>query len=131
MPGKSVLRGFIEDPFSNTSYTSGTPVRISITHADGTPLEIVALPEGSKTRQDNGLVVSYDFTAIPEVSGSFSTQIDIPQNIFTEDDYVVTAKYLDDSATLSFSIIDPLALNPYIRTLLPPTGERRGPGWTL
>ena len=104
------LRGFIEDPFSNTSYTSGTPVRISITHADGTPLEIVALPEGSKTRQDNGLVVSYDFTAIPEASGSFSTQIDIPQNIFTEDDYVVTAKYLDDSASLSFSIIDPLDL---------------------
>ena len=104
------LNGFIEDPFGNSSYTSGTPVRISITHEDGTPLEIVGLSSGSKTRHDGGVIVSYDFTAIPESSGSFSTQIDIPQNIFNEGDYLITAKYLDDVATLSFRIIDPLNL---------------------
>ena len=105
-----ILNGFIEDPFGNSSYTSGTPVRISISHEDGSPLEIVGLSSGSKTRHDGGVAVSYDFTAVPEASGSFSTQIDIPRNIFTEDRYLVTAKYLDDVATLSFTVIDPLNL---------------------
>ena len=104
------LNGFIEDPFGNSSYTSGTPVRISIAHEDGTPLEIVGLSSGSKTRHDGGVIVSYDFTAVPEASGSFSTQIEIPQNIFTEGGYLVTAKYLGDVATLSFSVVDPLNL---------------------
>ena len=104
------LNGFIEDPFGNSSYTSGTPVRISITHEDGTPLEIVGLSSGSKTRHDGGVIVSYDFTAVPEASGSFATRIDIPQNIFTEGGYIVTAQYLGDVVTLSFSVVDPLSL---------------------
>ena len=105
------ISGFITDPFSNSSYGSGVPVRISISHEDGTPIEIVALRSGSQTRNADGISVSYDFTAIPETSGQYSLQIDVTQGIFTEGIYTVKSQYFDNVATKTFSIIDDLDLD--------------------
>ena len=137
---KMTLSGFIEDPFSNSSYVTGTPVTISISHEDGTPLEIIGLPEGGKTRARSGIVITYDFTAIPDTSGRFSVQVDITKNIFTEGNYVVKAEYLHNVAINTFSIIDLLDLKDgaiisldkeiyglgetiYLTGIFPPTGD--------
>ncbi|MGI9565508.1 MAG: lamin tail domain-containing protein [Nitrosopumilus sp.] len=138
---KITLTGFIQDPFSNSSYVTGTPVNISISHEDGTPLEIIGLSGGSKTRVgEGGVNVNYDFTAIPETSGSYSMQIDITKNIFTVGNFVVKAQYLGDVATSTFSVTDPLELTDgaiisindevyglgetvYLTGILPPTGN--------
>ena len=134
------ISGLIEDPFSNSSYDSGVPVRISINHEDGTPIEIVALQPGSQTRNNDGITVAYDFTAIPETSGNYSVKIDATQSVFTEGTYVVKAQYFDDVATKTLSIIDNLDLDDgaiisldkdvyglgetvYLTGLLPPTGN--------
>ena len=106
------ITGFIQDPFSNSSYATGTPVDISISHEDGIALEIIGLSSGSKTRVDQGgVVVSYDFTAIPETSGNYSLVFDITKNIFIEGNYVITAHYLGDVAKTVFSVSDPLKLD--------------------
>ena len=102
--------GFIKDPFSNSSYVTGTPVNISISHEDGTSLEIVGLDSNSKTRSDGGVIVDYDFTAIPESSGTYSTQIDIANSIFEKGNYFLKAEYLGDAITKTFSVINPLEL---------------------
>ncbi|MHA7647578.1 lamin tail domain-containing protein [Nitrosopumilus sp. S4] len=103
------LNGFIRDPTANSSYVAGTPVKISISHEDGSPLEIIALAPGAKTRTNNGVVVAYDFTAIPSVSGSYSLDITVSKNIFTVGNYVVKSQYAGHTATKTFSIIDPLS----------------------
>ena len=134
------ISGLIKDPFSNSSYDSGVPVSISINHEDGTPIEIVALQPGSQTRNNDGITVAYDFTAIPETSGNYSVKIDATQSVFTEGTYVVKAQYFDDVATKTLSIIDNLDLDDgaiisldkdvyglgetvYLTGLLPPTGN--------
>ena len=134
------ISGLIEDPFSNSSYDSGVPVRISINHEDGSPIEIVALQSGSQTRNNDGITVAYDFTTIPETSGNYSVKIDATRSVFTEGTYVVNAQYFDDVATKTFSIIDNLDLDDgaiisldkdvyglgetvHLTGLLPPTGN--------
>ena len=108
---RMTITGFIQNPFSNSSYVTGTPVNISISHEDGTALEIVGLASGSKTRTDvGGVIVGYDFTAIPETSGNYSLQIDITKNIFTEGNFVIKAEYLGNVALNTFTVNDPLAL---------------------
>lgn len=104
------VTGFIKDPFSNSSYVSGTPVNISITHEDGTPLEIIGLDNNAQTRSNGGVIVDYDFTAIPESSGTYSTQIDIANSIFTEGNYILKAEYLGLTATKNFNIFNSLDL---------------------
>ena len=104
------ITGFIENPFANSSYVSGTPVKISISNEDGSPLEIIGVPEGTK-RISDGVVVAYEFTAIPEVSGSYSTQIDIIKNIFAEGDYLLNVEYLEHSNSAIFAVNDLLALD--------------------
>lgn len=104
------LNGFIRDPAANSSYVAGTPVKISISHEDGSPLEIIALASGAKTRTNNGVVVAYDFTAIPSISGSYSLDIAVSKNIFTVGNYVVKSQYAGHTATKIFSIIDPLTI---------------------
>ena len=104
------VSGFIEDPYGNPSYVTGTPVNISISNKDGSALEIIGVPEGTK-RVADGVAVAYEFTAVPETSGAYSTQIDIIKNIFVEGDYVLHAEYLEHSAAVSFSVNDPLALD--------------------
>ena len=42
------VSGFIEDPYGNPSYVTGTPVKISISNTDGSSLEIIGVPEGTK-----------------------------------------------------------------------------------
>ena len=137
---KMIISGFIADPFSNSSYGSGVPVNISISHEDGTPLEIIGLDAGAKTRVNSGVSVAYEFTAIPETSGRYSTQINITENIFVEGKYVVKAKYLDDTVTQTFFVTDPLDLKDgaiisidkevyglgetvYLTGKMPPTGN--------
>ena len=105
---KMIISGFIADPFSNPSYGTGIPVNISISHEDGSPLEIIGL-KGS-TRTTGGVVVTYDFTAIPETSGRYSTPLDITTTVFSEGNYVIKAQYLDNVATKTFAVIDSLDL---------------------
>lgn len=131
---KMAIRGFIKDPFSNSSYQSGAAVNISISHEDGTPLEITSL-----SKRDN-VVVGYVFTAIPETSGSYSTQIDLSQSVFSDGNYIIKSQYLDHTITKTFSITNPLELTDgavisldkevyglgetvYLTGILPPTGD--------
>ncbi len=104
---KITLSGIVKDPFSNSSYTTGTPVNISISHEDGTPLEIIGLLKESKggSRNIDNVVVQYDFTSIPEISGAYSISVDATKTVFTEGKYVVTSQYLDHVVTSTFSII--------------------------
>ena len=103
------VSGFIEDPFGNSSYVTGTPVNISITNKDGSPLEIIGVPEGTK-RISDGIVIAYEFTAIPDVSGTYSTNIDIIKNIFMDGDYLLKVEYLDHSNSAIFSVSDHLVV---------------------
>jgi hypothetical protein len=105
---KIIFSGFVKDPFSNSSYSTGTPVKISIFHEDGTPLRINDLQEAK--RLNGAGLINYDFTAIPETSGRFSVQVDVSKNIFSVGNYVVKAQYLSHIATSTFSIADSLNL---------------------
>ena len=105
-----IITGFVLDPYSSSSYQTGSSVKISISHEDGTPLEIVSLPQGERTLATGGVVVGYDFTAVPETSGRYSVQVDITQNIFTAGNYVVKSQYADDTATNTFTILNSLDL---------------------
>ncbi|MEK6871153.1 MAG: hypothetical protein AABX09_06435, partial [Thermoproteota archaeon] len=62
--------GFIVNPASSSSFQTSS-VNISISHEDGSPLEIIGVDKvgGAKTREKNGIIVAYEFTAIPESSG--------------------------------------------------------------
>ena len=138
-----IINGFVKNLFSNSSYETGSSVNISIAHEDGTPLEIIGLLNEAKggTRAETGIVVAYDFTAIPETSGSYSVQIDITTSIFTEGKYVLTSQYAKDIVTTTFTVIDPLDLKDgaiisldkevyglgetvSLTGVLPPTGDR-------
>ncbi|MFQ5497157.1 MAG: lamin tail domain-containing protein [Nitrosopumilus sp.] len=133
------ISGFIKDPFGNSSYKTGTPVKISIYRDDGTQLEITGVPKGTKRSTTGGVSVAYDFTAIPESSGNFSLSVDVSKSIFSEGNYIIKAEYLGDIATHAVSIVDSLDLEGAIFSLdkdvyglgetvhltgiLPPTGE--------
>jgi len=110
MGNEMIFSGFIKEPFSNSSYQTGSSVKVSISHEDGTPLEIIGLPEGGKRLSSGGIVVAYDFTAIPEISGSYSVRVDVTQSIFTAGNYVVKSEYLENTATNTFTIVDLLDL---------------------
>ena len=138
---KMIISGLIKDPFGNSSYETGSSVNISISHEDGTPLEIIGLLKEAKTRESGGVVVAFVFTAVPETSGNYSVQIDVAKLIFADGNYVVKAQYLDKTATKTFTVIDPLDLKEgaiilldkeiyglgdtvYLTGILPPTGTR-------
>lgn len=135
-----IVSGFVKDPFGNSSYSTGGSVKVTITHEDGTPLEIIELPEGEQSLHSGGIVVGYDFTAIPETSGSYSVSLDIAQNIFSDGNYVVKSEYRDDVANTSFTISNSLNLEDgavlslnkevyglaekvILTGLIPPTGD--------
>ena len=109
------ISGFVKDPFSNSSYNTGSSVKISISHEDGTPLEIIDLQESK--RLDGGGLIGYDFTAIPETSGRYSVELDVTQNIFTVGNYIVKAEYGSDVMTSTFSITDSLDLDGAILSI--------------
>ena len=105
-----VINGFIENPSIRSSYEKDV-VKISISDKNGKPLQIVALPDGAKTRLRDGVVVSYEFTAVPTESGSFSIKTSIAKNVFQEGTYLIKAQYLDLSETISVDISDPLKID--------------------
>ena len=139
-PGdKMVISGFIQDPFSTSSYKTGAPVKISISHEDGTPLKITAL-SGIQTKYSNDVTIAYAFTAIPETSGNYLLNLDITQSVFTAGNYVIKSEYLNHVATKTFSVINPLDLKDgaiisidkdvyglgetvHLTGILPPTGD--------
>jgi len=103
------LSGFILEQYENKSYQTGGDVGITFTTEDGRSLEIVALPKGAKTRSNDGVVVGYHFTAIPERSGSFTTLIKVTQGAVPEGKYTATATYFGDSASTTILVSDDLA----------------------
>ena len=133
------INGFIVNPASSSTFQT-SPVNISISHEDGSPLEIVAQLPHTKTRQHDGATIAYEFTAIPEPSGRFSVQTSIMQTAFTEGSYVIKAEYRGLTKTTTIGIIDPLKLSDgalltlnkqvyglgetvLLTGLLPPTGD--------
>ena len=133
------ISGFIKNPVSSSTYQTSS-VTISISHEDGSPLEIVAQIPHTKTRQSNGLTVAYEFTATPDPSGRFSVQTKVSQNAFAEGNYKIKAEYRGLTKTTNVGIDDPLkltsgaliALNKQVyglgetvvlTGLLPPTGD--------
>ena len=104
------ISGFIANPESRSSFE--TPhVKISLSHEDGSPLEIIALPPGAQTRQNNGLTIAYELTAIPDSSGRFSVQTSVSQTAFTQGTYLIKAEYAGLTKTIIVGIVDPLKLN--------------------
>jgi len=133
------INGFIENPTSRSSFET-TPVKISLSHEDGSPLQVIGLPPGAKTRQNNGLTIAYELTAIPESSGRFSVQTPVLQSAFNEGTYFIKAEYAGLTKTIIVGITDPLKLEDgallninkqvfglgetiELTGLLPPTGE--------
>jgi len=105
------VSGFVKDPFGNSSYSTGTPVKITITHEDEASLKIVGSPTSKQSSHSGGgASVGYDLTAIPETSGSYSAFVDITRGIFTEGNYVIKSHYQDHTATASFTVEDSLNL---------------------
>ena len=135
------ISGFIANPASSSTFQT-SHVTISLYHEDGSPLKIIGLDKGggAKTREKNGQIVAYEFTAIPESSGRFSVQTSIAQNAFTEGSYVIKAEYRGLTKTTAIGITDPLKLDEgalislnkqvyglgetvLLTGLLPPTGD--------
>ncbi|MCA9827200.1 MAG: lamin tail domain-containing protein [Nitrosopumilus sp.] len=106
---KMVISGFIKDLFTTSSYKSGLPVKISISHEDGTPLKITAL-SGAQTKYSNDVAIAYVFTAIPEVSGNYLLNLDVTRSVFTEGNYVIKSEFSGHVTTKTFSVTDPLDL---------------------
>ena len=104
------INGFIANPELRSSFET-SPVKISLSREDGSPLEIIALPTGAQTRQNNGLTIAYELTAIPDASGRFSVQTSVSQTAFTEGTYLIQAEYGGLTKTIIVGIIDPLKLN--------------------
>src|SRR3989338_7581952 len=101
------VNGFITNPTTSSSFQTAS-VKISISHEDGSPLEIVTLP-GRATSNDSKF--SYFLTSIPDPSGRFSVQTSIMQTAFTEGSYKIKAEYRGLTQTTTIGIIDPLKLD--------------------
>ncbi|MBI3254887.1 MAG: hypothetical protein HYZ55_03215, partial [Nitrosarchaeum sp.] len=135
------VNGFITNPATSSSFQTAS-VKISISHEDGSPLEITGVNKvgGAQTRANNGLIVAYELTAIPEPSGKFSAQTSILPGAFTEGSYKIKAEYRGLTKTITIGITDPLKLSDgalltldkqvyglgetvLLTGLLPPTGD--------
>ena len=131
------ISGFVQDPYVNSSYDTSLGVSVTISHEDGSPLEITTL---SGISNKNDQVIGYDFLAIPETSGRYSIEVDATKSIFTVGNYVVESRYSDHVATTTFTIMDSLDLSDgavisldkevyglgetvYLNGILPPTGD--------
>ena len=138
--GESInIRGFVQDPYANSSYSTGAGVKVSITHEDGRALEVMTQGK-NKNLSTDAVVTGYTFSAIPELSGLYSIDVDVTQNIFTAGNYVVQSKYGSITNTATFSIIDSLVLEDgalvtidkeiyglgetvHLSGIIPPTGD--------
>ena len=107
-----VIRGQILDPVERTSFETPT-VSISFKTESGKPLSIIGVPGGINQGASGGegtVVADYEFTAVPELGGTFSVTADINRGIFSEGKYVIHANYLKHSATTTFEINDILSV---------------------
>ena len=133
------ISGFVKDPRANSSYSTAAGVKVSISHEDGRPLEIVAQGK-NKNLSVGGVTVGYTFTAIPETSGLYSVNVDVSKNIFTPGNYIVKSQYDGLAVTEIFTVVDSLALDDgpkitldkevyglgetvHLTGILPPTGD--------
>jgi len=131
--------GFVEDPYSNSSYGTGSGVAISISHEDGSPLEIITQGK-NQGLSTGGVVTGYSFSAIPETSGLYSISVDVTKNIFTTGNYVIKSQYGSQMITGTFTVVDSLDLDDgaiisidkevyglgetvHLTGILPPTGD--------
>ena len=110
------INGFIENPSVRSSFETDV-VKISISNLDGSPLQIIALPDGAQTRHRDGVTVAYEFTAVPTTSGSFSIQTPIAKNVFQEGTYLIKAQYLGLTKTITIDVYDPLKVSNASLTL--------------
>ena len=133
---KITISGFVDD-LSQSTYDVPV-VEISIKDKDGNPLTIVGDTGGGRLGS-TGSVVSYDFTAVPDLSGRYSVATNLDRNVFDEGQYLVTAKYLKLTESMTFSVTDSLgfvdgaiSLNKevfglgetvFLSGVLPPTGD--------
>ena len=134
------ISGFVLDPYSNSSYSTASGVKVSISHENGRPLEIITQGKNSKTLTNDGVVTGYTFAAIPETSGLYTVDVDITQNIFTAGNYVVKSQYGSLTVLNTFTVVDSLDLEDgaqisidkeiyglgetvYMTGIIPPTGD--------
>ena len=110
------INGFIAN-FEDNSNLQTSPVKISIYHADGSPLQIVVPPPNAKTIDNNGVIIAYEFSAIPDSSGKFSLQTKITQNIFAEGSYKIKSEYRGLVKSSIVGIVDPLKSNTMLLSL--------------
>lgn len=108
------VNGFIANPSSRSNFQTDV-VTISILNKDETPLKLIGL---SDVFSQGGATQSYQFTAVPTASGSFSIQTNLAKNVFHEGTFLIKAKYLDLTKTISFDVIDPLKLSGGIASTL-------------
>jgi len=107
-----VIRGQILNPVERTSLETPT-VLISFETEDGEQLSIIRVPEGINLGASGGkgsVTANYEFTAVPEIGGTFSVTADINRGIFSEGKYVIRAEYLKHTATTTFEIKDVLSV---------------------
>jgi len=104
------ISGSIKDLYENLNYGSAYSVYISISNEDGTPLEIDGLPKKAKIRSTGGIVVAYEFTALPSPSGTYFMQIELTPLIFAAGNYIITSDYFDEVVTTSISVIEPFSI---------------------
>ncbi|EGG42867.1 hypothetical protein Nlim_0176 [Candidatus Nitrosarchaeum limnium SFB1] len=105
-----IIEGFIANPVTSSTLQN-LPVKISVYHEDGSPLEIIGQKPATKTRMDNGIIVAYEFTAIPESSGRFTVQTKITPNAFAEGSYKIKAEYKGLVKSTLIGVVDPLKSN--------------------
>ena len=105
-----IVTGSIKDLYENLNYGSSYSVSISISNEDGSPLEITGLPKKGKQLSKNGVIVAYEFTAIPTPSGDYSIQFDVTPGLFAAGNYIIKSDYFDEVTTTSISVIEPFTL---------------------
>ena len=132
------ITGFVEDPYSNSSYGTGAAVNISITNENGQPLEIIT-QDKNQNLSTGGVITGYTFSAIPETSGLYSVFVDVTQNIFVAGNYLVKSQYGSHTITEPFTVMDSLDVDSavisidkevyglgetvHLTGIIPPTGD--------
>ena len=112
---KITISGFVDDLSQST--TDIPVVQISIKDKNGNPLTILG-GTGEGRLGTTGSNVSYDFTAVPEPSGRYSVSTDLSRSIFAEGQYLITAKYLQNTNIAYFTVSDALILEDGISAFL-------------
>ncbi|RNJ75397.1 MAG: hypothetical protein EB828_05270, partial [Nitrosopumilus sp. D6] len=97
----ATISGHVLDP-TDTITGKGPQVSISISKADGEPLQIINL--NPRDNDNLGTKTNYFITAIPKFTGSYKIDLDITARVFDAGVYVLTAKYSDHIAKTAFTV---------------------------